>query len=75
MPTAFAAMIYSSCFTLSTRERIRRPKLGILMMAMAMSAFLKDGPSTATIAIAKRMLGNASMISKNREMIVSTQRP
>src|SRR5690625_1098083 len=74
-PTALADVIYSSSLTLETFDRISRPKLGTLIMAMAIKAFRNDGPSTATIAIANKIEGKASIISKNLEIIVSTHLP
>src|SRR5699024_9151718 len=75
IPIPFAAIMYSSSLMLNTLERINLPKFGTLIIAIAIKAFRKDGPKTATIDIASRIDGNASMISKNLEMMVSTQRP
>ena len=57
IPIPFAAIMYSSSLMLNTLERINLPKFGTLIIAIAIKAFRKDGPKTATIDIASRIDG------------------
>ncbi|MNW67109.1 hypothetical protein D3C74_456540 [compost metagenome] len=75
IPIALAAVMYSSDFRERTFARTSRPYVGIFTIAIAYSAFCRDGPRIATIAIASRMLGKASRISNRREISISIHLP
>ncbi len=74
-PTERAANTYSFSRCASTEPRRRRAKIGMFTTPTAIITCQRPGPSIATIAIAKRRPGMASMTSIIRMTTESGQRP
>lgn len=74
-PSACAACTYSEVRSPNTTARVMRTYAGICVIEMAMSAFVRLGPSVATMAIASKMPGKASRMSTSQTTTVSSQPP
>ena len=74
-PTARAASTKSLSRCASTEPRSKRVKIGMLTIPIAIMTWRRPGPSRATIPIAIRKPGIASMMSTRRISVPSTQPP
>ena len=74
-PTARAASTKSFSRCASTDPRSRRAKIGTFTTPIAIITCSSPGPSSATMPIAIRKPGIASMMSTNRIITPSTQPP
>ena len=61
--------------TSSTAERTTRANAGVMMMPIAIIAFVRVGPSRPAIRIASTSPGNANMMSTTRISTRSTLSP
>ena len=75
LPSARAASMYSSTLTLITWARVRRTKIGVAEMPIAIIALVRLGPRNAASAIARIRNGQARKASVRREISASTKPP